>query len=406
MRYNVVDCGRRWGKTEYAKRKLAETARRGLPAAYLAPIYDQCFDVYTDLVDLLGPEIERRSEGKWIRLQNGGFIRFWSMENGADRVRGKKYARVVLDEVALVMGLKGIWEKVVRATLADYQGDAFFVSTPRRGSYFEQLFRKGQGEDPDWRSWQMTTHTNPFILPAEIVEMSKDMSEGTYAAEILAEFEVSESELVHPSFDLLRHVKSPTVGWADCSARIVGIDPGGGDPTAIVPLGIWKNTKPGAMNAGTNFHQYSEFYKRGNCTTEDIITYLGWLQQRGPITKVVVGETGGNLVTNSLLLAGFPAERFLGRKDAGIDKVNQLLETGRLQIDPSCVNSIAEFGQYRWGKRRDGETGERYATSTPVDNHADACDARRYAAVWALTQMEKPQVMTPVAMNWGSKRAG
>ena len=387
-----------------AQRLLAERALAGQPVAYLCPTYKMLTQVWRDLTALV-PGRRLVSEYR-LELDSGGSIDMWSGDDAANAIRGRKYALVIVDEAALIPGLKDAWEKSIRPTLTDLKGSAWFISTPRRGGTFEEMYQRGQADDAEWASWQMPTSSNPYIDPEEIAAARGGMSEASFAQEYEADFESAESDLVHPSFDLLRHVKSPAVGWADCSARVVGIDPGGGDPTAIVPLGIWKNTSAGAMNSGTNFHQFSEFYKRGSCTNEDVIAYLGWLQQHGPITKVVVGETGGNLTTNSLLLAGFPAERWLGRKESGIDKVNWLLETGRLQIDPSCVNSIAEFGQYRWGKRRDGETGERYATSTPVDNHADACDARRYAAVWALTQMEKPQVMAPVAMNWGAKRAG
>jgi len=397
-----VDCGRRWGKTEYAKRKLVEKAREGLPVAYLAPIYDQCFDVYQDLVLLLAPEIERKAEGRWILLSNGGFIRFWSMENGADRVRGKKYARVVLDEAAVVVGLQPIWERVVRATLADYQGDAFFVSTPRRGSYFETLYDKGQTGELGWMSWNQTTYDNPFIAESEIDQMRREMSEQTFLQEVMADFEASESDLVHPEFDRIKHVRAASVGWKDCIARIVGIDPGGGDPSAVTPIGVWLNKQPGALNAGLNFHQFGEFYRKGDVGIDDYVEYLGKLNSVARITKVIVAETGGNNITNSLLRHGFPAERFVGPKGQGIETVRWLLESNRLSIDPACVNSIAEFPTYKWKKSRDMESGERYATSTPEANHADAMDARRGALVWAVAAYQRGGQSKGVKMEWAT----
>jgi len=82
--------------------------------------------------------------------------------------------------------------------------------------------------------------------------------------------------------------------------------------------------------------------------------------------------------------------------------VNWLLDSKRLTIDPSCQNSLAEFNQYRWQKRRDGETGDRYATSTPVDNHADAMDARRYALVWSVGAYASTSGRgKAVKMQWG-----
>src|SRR5690606_6762025 len=135
-----------------------------------------------------------------------GSIDFFSMDlGGADRVRGRKYARAILDECALVVGLKDAWEKAIRPTLADYMGDAWFLSTPRRGSFFEELYRRSQS-DEEWASWTLPTSANPFIRPSEIEAARRDMSEQAFAQEFLADFEASESDLVHPQFHVARHV--------------------------------------------------------------------------------------------------------------------------------------------------------------------------------------------------------
>ena len=74
------------------------------------------------------------------------------------------------------------------------------------------------------------------------------------------------------------------------------------------------------------------------------------------------------------------------RRGDGLAAVGQLLEpdpTGRTQltIDPSCDGSLHEFDGYRWLERVDPNSRERYRTGTPVDHHADAMDARRYAVM-------------------------
>ena len=363
-------------------RKLVEMALAGFPVAYLSPTYDMCEDVFAQLDERLAPVRARKADNKWIRLTTGGFIRLWSMDRGAERVRGRKYKRVVLDEAAIVTDLDALWQRVVRPTLADYRGDAFFVSTPRRGSGFEHLYQSGSDEKREhWRSWTMPTYDNPIISQEEIAEMAEDMTDQNFRQEIMAEFEASESDLVYPEFDRLVHVKTQTTAWADCKWRVVGIDPGGGDPTAIVPLGV---------NAREHIHQYGEFYRRGDVSIETIAEELGRYNTAGRLNIVVVGETGGNIITNTLRAMGFPAVKAeMGRKE-GLEVVRMLLQRGRLTIDPDCRNSIAEFSGYRWDKRRDQETGERYATSTPADHHADAMDSRRYAAMAVLTQMRAP----------------
>jgi hypothetical protein len=339
-----------------------------------------------------------------LELDSGGSIDMWSGDDAANAIRGRKYALVIVDEAALIAGLRDAWEKSIRPTLTDLRGDAWFISTPRRGGTFQEMYERGQVQDPEWASWQMPTSSNPYIDPEEIEAARAGMSEQSFAQEYLADFEASESDLVHPHFERLMHVQPEPMGWAECNARIVGIDPGGGDPTAIVPIGTWKQTRAEAMNHGLNWHQYGEYYRKGDVSIDSIVTYLGKLSVVAPIDRVIVGETGGNVITNSLLQAGYAAERFLGTKDDGIETVNWLLETGRLSIGEGCSNSIAEFAQYRWTKRRDGETGERYATSTPQDHHADAMDARRYALVWSVQAYGNGDYLGVVGeQQWGKR---
>ena len=52
-----------------------------------------------------------------------------------------------------------------------------------------------------------------------------------------------------------------------------------------------------------------------------------------------------------------------------------------LTISPICKDSIAEFALYRVKNRRDPNDHTTYATSSPVEHHGDAMDARRYAIV-------------------------
>ena len=384
-RFNVLNCGRRFGKTDEAKRLLAEKLLSGERCAYISPTYAMARQFYAEMVDLLFPVTTRKNDNQRIEVGTG-LLDIWSAENGADRVRGQRYHRVVMDECAMIVGLVNVWERVVRPTLADYIGDAWFLSTPRRGGGFEELYRKAE-TDGEWMAWTLPTWLNPFIDPAEIERAREGSSAETFAQEWEASFEASESDLVHPEFDRLVHVLGPQVGWRDCKWRVVGIDPGGGDPTAIVPLGVVR---------GESVHQYGEFYRRGDVTIEAMAEYLTKL---GPLDAVGVGETGGNVITNTLRGLGFPAFKADMKRNEGIEVQRWMLQTKRLTLDPACQHSIREFGTYRWAKRRDGETGERYSTQTPVDHHADAMDARRYGLMYVVEQLLRPRETQPTSFT-------
>lgn len=371
--------GRRAGKTEHVKREMAEEAQQGKPVAYLAPTYKMLAEVFRVMSNRLRPlgcnvlKVEHR-----IEFPNGGSIDFWSMEDGANAVRGRKYSLVVLDECALVPGLLMAWEEAIRPTLADYKGRAIFISTPRRGGGFQELFDRG-GTNAEWASHRITSLENPHLpegeVPRDEVEaVARGMSVQAYRQEFLADFEAADSDLVFPEFDRHLHVRDAKVGWAECKWRVAGIDPGGGDPTAIVPLGV---------TAQEHVHQYGEFYRKGDVAVDDIVTYLSKLHAVAPFDFVVVDPSQA-AVMNTLRRYGFNAYPANHKREEGMEVMRWLLQSGRLTIAPACTNSIAEFPGYRWAKRRDGETGERYATRTPVDHHADAMDARRYAAVAIL----------------------
>lgn len=369
-RFNVANCGRRYGKTELGKRLLAEKAAQGARVAYLAPSYPMAHQFYREMVDSLAGSLTEREANRRLGFANGGFIDIWSLENGGDRVRGQKYHRVVIDEAAMVLGLRHIWEKVIRPTLTDFKGDAWFLSTPRRGSDFEAFYRKGDS-DPEWRSWTLPTSANPFIDPAEIEAARKSLSQQAFAQEYMADFEASDSELVYPEFDARIHVASPRSSWADCKWRIAAIDPGGGDPTACYFVGVDKNE---------HIHVYApEFYRRGDVHPDMLVEFVSQADAIGKVQRIVIGETGGNLVTNHFRRLGYPAVKAEMAKGEGLEWVRWVLQNRVITIDPRCENMIAEFGQYRWAQKRDPYEGDRYATSMPGDRHGDAMDALRYA---------------------------
>jgi len=429
-RFNVADCGRREGKTELAKRLLAEPALRGGRTAYTPPIYPMAHQFYRELANDLAPLIVRKEENKRIELRGGGFIDFWSLENGGDRIRGQQYDRVVPDECAMVIALKRIWENVLRPTLTDRRGDAWFLSTPKRGSDFELFY--GLGQDPDndeWKSWKVPTAitrdgtatsevigtNNPYLvkdpdgnysIPLAIAELERarqSMSSDAFATEYLADFEASDSDLVYPEFDRALHVRSAPCSWADYKWRVAGVDPGGGDPTAIVPIGVTDTE---------HLHQQGEFYKRGEVAIDDVVSYLSQLHNIAPFDMIVIDPSAKGWV-EQLKRYGLPAYPAYNSRGAGLESVRFLLQQGRLSIGEKCQNSISEFAGYRWAKKRDQDTGERYATDTAFDHHADAMDARRYAVMAVLNGLpdarKKPvpiRYSNPRAMGWNPRRVG
>lgn len=190
-RFNTLKCGRRWGKTTLSQELLISPddslngALNGFPVAYFAPTYKMLMDVWRAVVDTLYDITDFKSETeKRISLYGGGIIDFWSLED-PNAIRGRKYKRVVLDEAEVARNLKAAWQNVIRPTLADLKGDAWFLSTPKFGStYFKQLAKI---DDPEWQNWTFTTYDNPFIDAKEIDSARNQLDEATFRCEFMAE---------------------------------------------------------------------------------------------------------------------------------------------------------------------------------------------------------------------------
>ena len=187
-RYNVLACGRRWGKTLLGIDRLIHVALQGKPVAWFAPNYRLLSDVWRELAVLLSPVIERlNQQERRIDLFGGGSIDMWSLD-GPDAARGRAYALVVIDEAAMIPNLEQAWLFSIRPTLTDMVGQAWFLSTPKGMNYFKVLFDRGQEGEKLWASWQMPTAENPCIDRQEIESARLDLTEAAFNQEYLALF--------------------------------------------------------------------------------------------------------------------------------------------------------------------------------------------------------------------------
>jgi len=188
-RFNVVALGRRAGKSTLAQDLLIDCALDCRPGGYFAPTYKLLEEFWRELKLVLGEVIRDKSEQEHrLEVYGGGVIECWSTDTG-DPARGRRYKRVVVDEAAMVPRLADVWGQAIRPTLTDFQGDGWFMSTPRGLNDFYLLFSRGQDAlEPEWASWQMPTSVNPYIATAEVHAAQHELPERVFAQEYLAEF--------------------------------------------------------------------------------------------------------------------------------------------------------------------------------------------------------------------------
>jgi len=201
-RYKVIAAGRRFGKTLLAVEWLALMdggAIDGASVAFFSPTYKLLADVWADFERTLRPVTRKANKTEQrIELITGGKIDFWTLED-PDAGRGRKYHRLVIDEAAHARYLKEAWERAISPTLTDYQGAAWFISTPNGLNYFYELFQRGRSPAyPDWESFHMPSTANPHLRPEEIETNRRELPELVFRQEYLAEFVTFGGGLVKP----------------------------------------------------------------------------------------------------------------------------------------------------------------------------------------------------------------
>ena len=186
-RFNVLCCGRRWGKNVISHRRIVKAALPGAPCAWFAPTYRMLSMDWGELTTRLANVTARKSETEHrIDLLGGGCIEMWSLDN-PDAVRGRHYRHAIINEAAMVKNLFDVWNNVIRPTLADLRGGADFPSTPRGLNDYYNLWQLA-GDNADWSRAHYPTSANPHIPAEEIEAMRLSMPERVFRQEIMAEF--------------------------------------------------------------------------------------------------------------------------------------------------------------------------------------------------------------------------
>lgn len=191
-RFNILCCGRRWGKTHFGLDELVMEPRGaldGYPVAWFAPYYKMLLEPWREAKRLLAPAIRKGGISeleKRIELVTGGSIDFWSLSD-PDSARGRKYAKIVVDEAAMVRKLRDAWQMSIRPTLTDYRGGAWFLTTPKGRNDFGKMFDEVPN-NPAWQRFQRPTSDNPYIDPEEIAAARAELPALVFAQEYLAQF--------------------------------------------------------------------------------------------------------------------------------------------------------------------------------------------------------------------------
>jgi hypothetical protein len=223
-RFICVVAGRRFGKTHLSIRQLCYHAKEpDRTVWYVAPTYRQAKQIVwrklkNKLQDLRWTKRVNESE-LTIELKNGSIISLKGSDN-ADSLRGVGLDYLVMDEFADID--PEAWYEVLRPTLADKEGGALFIGTPKGiANWAHDLYNMPLEQPEQWASYQYTTIQGGNVKPEEIEAAKRDLDERTFKQEFLATFETYAGRIYY-SFDRKENVLTITDPTIDTIH--VGID--------------------------------------------------------------------------------------------------------------------------------------------------------------------------------------
>ncbi len=197
-RFAVVVAHRRMGKTvaminQLIKRAVTDGKDRGF-YGYVAPLLKQGKAIAWEYLKHFTAPIPGRKANEqdlFVELPNRARIRIFGADN-PDSLRGLYFDGVIMDEVAQMK--PEVWEEIIRPALADRQGWAVFIGTPKGVNAFYNLYEKAsKDESGAWVAklypldYTMATADPPLSLD-EARDVKAESSESVYRQEFLCDF--------------------------------------------------------------------------------------------------------------------------------------------------------------------------------------------------------------------------
>lgn len=192
-RWAALVAHRRCGKTVACINDLIAKALQLRQAhgryAYVAPFLAQAKEVAWEyLKRFAAPAMADKNESElWVELLTGARIRIHGADN-PDRLRGAYLDGVVLDEYADMR--PSVWGEVIRPMLADRQGWATFIGTPKGRNEFFDIHRRAQDSE-DWFAATLRASDTGILPEAELLDAKRDMTPEQYQQEFECSFEAA-----------------------------------------------------------------------------------------------------------------------------------------------------------------------------------------------------------------------
>lgn len=231
-KFGIVAAHRRFGKTTLGAAALIDAALHHPTSdgrfAYVAPYLKQAKDIVWPMLRGMAQNIPGVTiyEGDLIiKFANGSRIRLYGADN-YDALRGGYLDGVLVDEAADIR--EGVWFEVILPMLADHDGWALFIGTPKGMANLFYTIWEYAGDNPDqwYRGWYPANETNlPWLDDEKLAMYRKMQPESIYRQEFLCDFTASSDNILIPlDLVLAAEQRSLTEHDQEHLPRVIGID--------------------------------------------------------------------------------------------------------------------------------------------------------------------------------------
>ena len=251
-RFAVLVCHRRFGKTVGTVNEMIKKAvlneKKAPVYAYVAPFRNQAKRVAWEYLKYYTNPIPNRTVNEselYVELptrHNGspGARLYIIGADHPDALRGIYLDGVILDEYADIK--PELWGGVIRPALADREGWAVFIGTPKGQNQFYEMYQHAE-KSAGWYSCIYRADETDVIPTDELADMKAQMTDMEIRQELLCDFTASASDVVIP-IDLVSAAAERELTEKDVEGQpvILGVDVArfGDDRTVLcVRQGLW-----------------------------------------------------------------------------------------------------------------------------------------------------------------------
>jgi hypothetical protein len=150
-------------------------ANAGAHVAWVVPTYKNGRPLWrwaeTTVKPLRKAGVQVNRSERIIEFPSGGFVSIYSADNPTS-ILGEAFHLIIADEAARME--ESVWTETLMPTLADHDGRAMLISTPRGRNWFWQEWQKGQSANSEVKSWNAPSSANPNPRIQNAARLARD----------------------------------------------------------------------------------------------------------------------------------------------------------------------------------------------------------------------------------------